>query len=1198
MYLFFTEPNRSRKKTVTRFFRSPAFRFMIRVSFCYALLLLISAQALWADPARGQNLEKLELTLEFNNDQLTTVLDKLGKLTNLQFAYNRRQISPYRVTLPKGNYSVREILERSLTNTPLNYKQLNRSIVIYSVKEKQDKQESSSVIPITLEQVAFKTVRGTVRDEQGGALPGVTILLKGTQLGTTSNSDGSFVIDVDGDNIVLIFSFVGYLSQEIPVGNRTNIDVSLEVDNKTLEELVVVGYGTQSRETVTTSISKLDARVLENIPYSNAASALQGALSGVQVSSTSGQPGAAPRIIVRGGTSINNPNGADPLYIIDGILRSNMNDISPDDIESLQVLKDAAATAIYGARASNGVVIITTKTGKSGKTRVSYSYDLTTSTVGKTYDMVNAHDYIYYSRLGVVAAARKNPAVLAQLAQPLGFGTGNDLTNNTAFTTQYLTPENQHKLNEGWQSMPDPLDPSKTIIFQDTDWQEKLFQRATSHNHHVTLSGGTDKANFNAGVGYMTNEGTAITTKFNRLTLNLNGELQVKDNLRFFGRTMYTSSGDNQVYNIAEVFYRSAGLPRTAKFTFEDGSLAPGARRNAGNPVYHLNNDVRQNSRENLTLSVGGRWDILPGLSFEPQLSLYKVTTDGYTFVPAYWDGPTIFVATRNASSTYSKMMQKQADAVFSYVNTFATDHNIDVKAGFSYFGRQNYALSASGQGAATDLIPTLNAAATPTAVGGSISDQVILGYFGRVNYNFRQKYLLSLNGRYDGASNLGANHKWGFFPGVSAGWNLHHEEFWKSLPADLLQLKLRASYGVNGNISGLSDFQAQGSYSVGARYMGTSAIQSAVIPNSFLKWEQSKTLDIGADIGLFRGRINVMLDYYRRVTDNLITNLALPPSTGFASITTNFGSLENKGIEIEVSAQVLPATSALRWDISFNASKTRHKILALPDNGIKNNRVGGYYVWDSSIGDYEWLGGLQEGGRIGDHFAWKQLGVYRTDEEARSAPVDMMIGQTDKTSFGGDAIWLDADNNGVIDERDRVFVGNAFPVWTGGFTNSVSFKNFNLMVRFDYTTGHTIYNYARAFMNGTWANQSFLQEMVDKGWKQQGDEAEMVMYQLGAGNSNFWRGSAHHLTTTNSIFYESGNYLCLREATLSYTVPSAVLQKIKLSALRFNITGSNLHYFTKYSGLNPEDATSDGYRDNGRYPIPRNITFGASVTF
>ncbi|GAB3907882.1 TonB-dependent receptor [Larkinella knui] len=1053
-------------------------------------------------------------------------------------------------------------------------------------------------------------ITGTVKSLEGEVIPGVNVIIKGTTNGTVTDKEGQFALNVP-ENATLVFSFIGYLTEEVNINSRTSLQITLKSDVKSLQEVLVVGYGKQSRETVTTSVTKLDTKVLENIPYANAASAMQGTLSGVRVQSTSGQPGAAPRVIVRGGTSINNPDGAAPLYIVDGIIRTNMNDISPDDIESLQVLKDAAATAIYGARGSNGVVILTTKGGKEGKTRITYGYDFTLSDVGKRLEMASAHDYIELGRLGIVATAQKIPAAINRLILPNGMGTGNDLTNNTGFTPQYLSDANRQKLNEGWQSMPDPVDPTKTIIYKETDYQDYLWQTGQSHNHNIGLSGGTDKATFNASLGYLTNQGIAITTGFNRLTFNLNGNLKVRDNISVFGRALYSNSVSKQVYNVGQVFWTSIAAPKTSKYTFEDGTLAPGLGRGLGNPTYHLNNRNDQNGSENLSLATGGHWDILPGLSFDPQVSLYRLTDESRTFQPSYQNGagPANLNTTRSATVTNSKWFQTQADAVLTYIKSFGSAHNLEAKAGFSYFGRKLSTFSASGQGAATDLIPTLNASATYPLVSSTISDQVILGYFGRINYDYKQRYLLTVNARYDGASNLGASNKWGFFPGVALGWNMHQEEFWKGVPTVLSRLKLRASYGVNGNISGLSDFQSQGEYGLSTttgqqRYGGIPGIQQITLPNANLQWERSKTVDLGADLSLLNNRISLLFDVYRRVTDNLLTNLTLPQSTGFTTIFTNLASLENKGVEFEVSAQVLPSSSAFQWNIAFNASKTRNKILRLPDNGIANNRVGGIEVWDAKSGAYVWVpanAGLMEGSRLGDWYAYKALGVYATDEDAKSAPIDNVIG-ANKTKYGGDVIWQDTDGNGIIDQRDKVYVGNAFPVWTGGFSNTFSYKNLNLLIRMDYTTGHSTYNYGRAYQDGNWQGDvNMTKEFAEKSWKKQGDVTDVPRYYWqDQTQQNIWRGNGN--TGISSSYVEKCDFLAIREVTLSYTIPSRFLQKAKLSNLRLNITGNNLHYFTGYKGLNPEDggySTNAGtWGDRGRYPNPRNLIFGASVSF
>ena len=1060
-------------------------------------------------------------------------------------------------------------------------------------------------------------VTGTVKSLEGEALVGVNVIIKGTITGTVTDVNGRFSLNVP-QGATLVFSFVGFLKEEVAVNERTRLEITLKSDAKSLDEVLVVGYGRQSRETVTTSVTKLDTKVLENIPYANAASAMQGTLSGVRVQSISGQPGAAPRVIVRGGTSINSPDGAAPLYIVDGIIRTNMNDINPDDIESLQVLKDAAATAIYGARGSNGVVILTTKTGKEGKTRITYGYDFTASTVGKRLEMASAQDYIQLGRLGVQATAQKIPAAINRLILPNGMGIGNDLTNNTGFTPQYLTPANQYKLNEGWQSMPDPIDPTKTIIFQENDYQNYLWQTGYSHNNNIGLSGGTDKATFNANLGYLTNKGIAITTGFDRLTFNLNGTLKVRDNVSVFGRALYTNSISKQVYNIGQIFFTSIAAPKTSKYTFEDGTLAPGLGRGLGNPSYFLPNRSDQSGSENLALSTGGHWDILPGLAFDPQVSLYRVTDEARTFQPSYQNGAGAanLNTSRVATVTNSRWLQTQADAVLTYNRLLGGAHNVEAKAGFSYFGRKISNFSATGQGANTDLIPTLNASATYTALSSTITDQVILGYFGRLNYDYKQRYLLTVNARYDGASNLGATHKWGFFPGVAVGWNIHQEDFWKGVPSVLSRLKLRGSYGVNGNISGLSgnstgqsDFLAQGEYGVSTttgqqRYGGIAGIQQITLPNANLQWERSKTFDVGADLSLLNNRISFLFDYYRRVTDNLLTNLTLPQSTGFTTILTNLASLENKGLEFELSAQVLPSSSAFQWNIAFNASRVRSKVLRLPDNGIENNRIGGLQVWDAATNSYIWVpanGGLIEGQRLGDWYAFKALGVYATDEAAKSAPVDNVIG-ADKTKYGGDVIWQDTDGNGVIDTRDKVYVGNAFPLWTGGLTNTFSYKNLNLLVRVDYTTGHSTYNYARAYQDGNWQGDvNMTKEFADKSWKKQGDVTDVPRYYWqDQTQQNLWRGNPN--TGINSNYVEKSDFLCIREVTLSYTIPSRLLQKAKLSNLRLNLTGNNLHYFTGYKGLNPEDggysSSSGSWGDRGRYPNPRNLIVGATVSF
>ncbi|HLU90095.1 MAG TPA: SusC/RagA family TonB-linked outer membrane protein, partial [Cyclobacteriaceae bacterium] len=662
------------------------------------------------------------------------------------------------------------------------------------------------------------------------------------------------------------------------------------------------------------------------------------------------------------------------------------------------------------------------------------------------------------------------------------------------------------------------------------------------------------------------------------------------DNVRVSARVMYSTSNDNVPPTGVNLFGRTQGIPPTAKHRYEDGSLAPGVNTSLGNPEYVVSYVDAKNNTDRLSLALGAHWEIIPGLTFDPQVSLYQVTEDARYFERAYYNGPTAYNTNRNASGSFGKELQKQADAVFSYTRDFNL-HHVDAQVGGSYFSTMDAGLSAAGRGAATDLIPTLNASATPVSVSGSEAHQLILGYFGRVNYDFARRYLLSLNARYDGASNLGEGNKWGFFPGISAGWNVYEEDFWQALPEDLLRLKLRASYGINGNISGLGFYTAQGSYSVGSRYNGIAMVQNTSLANSELQWEKSKTLNFGLDLGIWDERVSILFDIYRRETDNLLASLALPHSTGFGSILTNSGSLENRGVEIELRASVLPASSPFQWEISFNAATVKNKILELPHNGIENNRVGGFLVWDAELRDYAWKGGLQEGGTMGDYYAYKHLKVFATDEEAANAPVDINVPHDDKRKYGGDVDFLDADGNNIIDSRDMVYVGNEFPTATGGIFSSFFYKNISLGVRMDYTIGHTIYNYTYGTLIGQFQGDNGLSKDLLRSWQKQGDITDIPRFYWAdqQASNNLYRGGSY-----SSFLYEKGDYLALREVSLSYRLPTSILESISLSNLSVNVTGHNLHYFTNYRGANPEE----GGRNTGRYPIPRNISFGVNLTF
>ncbi len=1049
-----------------------------------------------------------------------------------------------------------------------------------------------------------RQVTGTVTTEEGTTLPGANVMTKGTTIGTITDLDGKYSISVPGDDAILVFSFVGYDSQEIPVGNQTVINIVLVESFTKLDEIVVVGYGQGSRALLTTSVSKMDTKVLDNIPYTTLGSALQGTITGLRIQTTSGQPGYDTRIIMRGGTSIDDPLGQSdplatgPLIVVDGVIRDNYRDINTSDIESIQLLKDSEA-AVYGARSSNGVMIITTKKGQSGKTQVSFNTSMKSSKIQKKYPFVGARDYLYYRRIGTVNVSEKRPQEYpARLNNPGAWGTGNDLTNATAYNVMLLSDDNRYLLDQGWEQMEDPAIPGQTIIFKGVDWQDVLFRTAFSQNYDLAVSGGTENATFRASVGYLSDEGIAIYTDYKRFTFNLAGDLKVSEKLKFNSALYLSHRLDHQVRRNDHIFRRSMANPPTAKFSNPDGTLNTAGGLSKGNPAYYMPKYRTNNTETRAIISFGMDWEPVKNLHIRPQGSIFKEDLLDNTFLESYYQG-TSYNATRNADAAYELVWKMQGDIVVNYNTTIAGDHNLGADAVYSFFDDQGYNLSAAGRGAGTDNIPTLNASSERVDIHSSHTRLRIMGYMGRVKYDYKRKYMLSASIRIDGASNLGENSKWGTFPGISAGWNIHNEDFWKPI-GPINRLKIRASYGITGNISGISNFESQGAYTITSNYNGGSAIINTKLANPDLQWETSKTLNGGLDINLFN-RLDILFDVFTRNTENLLTNVALPHSTGFTSVKTNLGTLQNRGMELEISGNVLRAGD-FSLDLGLNVNYTTNKVTKLPDNGLENNRIGGIRIYDPEAQKYIWVEGNQEGQRPGEMYGYEQVGVYQTDAEATEAPTDMLIVVTDKTKYAGDTHWGDIDRNDTIDTRDMIYMGNQYPKWIGGFSLTAGYKGFSLYVRTDFAMGHTICDVMRARgLGNAQGGINAPTEILDS-WLQEGDNT-MVPRPMTIDQWAQWNHIRTYLDRQGSRMYSKGDYLAIREITLSYNIPSSVVSKIRLSSARVFLTGSNLTYIHSkdFIGFNPElgGYYAAGWGDQaGIYPVPRSFILGLNINF
>ncbi|WP_294959668.1 TonB-dependent receptor [uncultured Flavobacterium sp.] len=1084
-----------------------------------------------------------------------------------------------------------------------------------------------------------KKVTGKVTNEKGESLPGVNIVAKGTSVSTQTDFDGNFAFEVPDNATTLIVTYIGLQDQEVAI-TGSPLNIVLKEIGQQMNEVIVVGYGAQNRRTLSTAVSKLDKKVLENVPYSNVTQSLQGSVTGLVVKTSSGQPGKASNVIVRGGTSIDNPSGATPLYIVDGVIRSQIDDINSLDIASLQVLKDAAATSIYGARASNGVIIVTTNTGKSGKLKVSYNVSTQNSRIGKKYNFMDGGDYIKMQRQGLYNAAElaglsttTGIARLGQLTGATPAGTGNNLENNTPFATllkSNLSPETISTLQaKGWQEVADPLNPNSTIMYKSTDWNDILFQDAITQSHTLGFSGGTDTGVFDLSLGYLKGDGITIFTGYQRFTSKLNASLKVADNFTINGRVLFSKASNNQVVANSVVFNRYLGNSPTTKLYLEDGTLAPGQNNINGNPLYQMGKVKGKNENDKLQMSVDGELRLAKDFTFTPAISLYSENENDNTFQQAFLSGSSGLVDnTRTATRLSNQTYQVQYEGVFAYKKGWDNIGDFDAKLGLSKYDRSIKYFNAAGKGSPSDLAQTLDSSPIPVSVYSNNTKLVLNSVFGRVNYDYKNRYFATASFRYDGSSSLGPDNRYGFFPGISAGWNMQEEKFWaNTMPKFFSSLKLRGSYGVNGNLGTLGDFQAGGLYAgttngLPNSYNGQSAIINSQIANPGLKWEQSETLNGGFDIGLNEDRIRIIGDFYNKLTSDLLTNLTLPSNSGFSTVLTNLGGLRSKGFELEVQANVYNKND-WKVNVGANVSHNTNTVEKLPFNGNGNNRIGGTEIWDAKSGKYVFVGGLQEGQKIGNFYAHKQLYILSTQAEADAynAKVhDTYVtktaangGNPDGRKFAGDAVFEDTDNNGIIDSRDRQYMGNMFPTFVGGFNFDTSYKGFSLTVRTDYSLGATIYNEARArFLGQFQGNYGLLAESA-QAWQKEGDITDVPRYRWAdqTNQNNLFRSEASgaayntNMFQGNSRYYESGDYLCIREITFSYSFPKTLIEKASLTSLRLYVTGSNLYYFTKYKGLSPEVQGIDGGSSlglnaagsTGTYPVPRNIILGLNIS-
>ena len=1076
---------------------------------------------------------------------------------------------------------------------------------------------------------------GIVKDTTGETVIGASVVVKGTTNGTITGIDGDFSLNNVKQGDIIQISFVGYKTVEVK-WNGQPLNVTLKDDTEMLGEVVVTGYGGQQLRTkVTNSISKVKQESLNVGMHSNPAQALSGAVAGLKVIQSSGSPGATPTIILRGGTNLDGTGS--PLVVVDGQLRDSMSDINPEDIESMDVLKDAGATALYGARASNGVMLITTKRGKAGFREINFKAKLGLSYARTPYEFLEAGEYIkamrkahwdaghlFQDKDGNTKTYWGNWESYLNGKQP--FGTGNNLDQDI-YSTQFLNEDNKYLLGRGWQTVTDPIT-GKEILYKNTDVDKyNLNDPAFSQDYNINMSGGNDRGTYYAGLGYNRQEGVPVNTFYERYSFITNASYKIADWLTSTSSLNYNRANWKNMpgSNGSELNYfgRVRSLPPTVLFEDEEGNMKLGPGTADGNQMYQPDQWWNDNQSDKFTMSQSFKIDILKNLSLTANMNWYYSETYQESFTKDYENTPGNFVRTRSATAYYNRDFRQTYNAVLNYNETFFLDHHVEVMLGMEYYNKYQRGFEAQGQGAPTDDLPDLSLTDKgegKRTINSWHEKQRILSFFGRLNYDFKDKYLLSFVFRRDGYSSLLGDNRWGFFPGVSAGWIFGREDFIKEAIPVMSFGKLRASYGINGNASGIGAYTLQGSYgssnSNGSfNYNGNTSYLITELPNPNLRWEKTATFEVGADLSFFANRLNTNLTYYNRLTSDKYAASSFPTSTGFSSVTNNNGEFRNQGIEIELSGKIIDSKD-WTWSASGNIAFNKNKIVSLPDNGMERNRINAFQVYTGNGDEKKWVGGQQEGQEPGILYLYQADGIYRSYDEI---PANLVRKYGSRTYYGpeawnkltaeqqnattnfpiqpGDTKFHDVNGDDVIDEFDKVKVGATSPRWTGGFNTTLRWKNFQLYGRFDYALGFWLYENSGTQSTTPWFMGCYqgtynTPTMYYDTWSESNPNAKYPRYLFADQN-----GKNNYIAST--MFAYRGDYLAIREISLSYSLPESVAKMLKMQRAEVSITGQNLGYITGAKNVGSPEANP---KDNGAvgqgYSLPRTILFGVNLTF
>ena len=1071
-----------------------------------------------------------KISLSVTNTPIVQVFQELEKQSGYSFIYAKEQLgkmAPIDLHVVKTDLS--KVLKMIFRDQLFTYVMSGDNIII------KEKPAIKNEAPY-LQEAPLYIVTGKIMDEEGRPLEGVSVMVKRTMKGVSSNKEGRFSIEVPQGGAVLIFSYVGFETRDMKISTAGEVDIRMTKKEKESEEIIVVGYGGVRKSDLTGSVASVKGKDLTAYPATNAVQALQGRSAGVLVQANNGNPGGGYKIRVRGGTSVN--ASSDPIFVVDGFAGAILP--PPEDIESMEILKDASATAIYGSRGANGVILVTTKRGKAGKPKIEFNSSYSTQQEINRLDLLNANEFADFIK---------------------------------------------------------EINPTYTPGTSNTDWQDLILNKGNIQNHQLSFSGGNEAIHYYVSGAFFDQKGVITNSSYRRLSINSNVDFNATPWLKI-GLNVFTQSSKSVGVRTQEATGGATGTGVIAS-AFKFGPDQP-VRKADGtytiavvgdpfdNPVATATERQNEEISDRLQYNVFADFNFGQGLKFKTTFGAFNNDERTGEFIP------TTLNAGRNVGGDASVNADKKKSFInenfLTYTKQIGNTHSFSALGGFSYQKFINESYGGRSQSFLTNSVSFWNLAGGTVSLPGnsSLTESQLASFYTRLTYNFSDKYLLTMNGRYDGSSNFSKNEKWAVFPSAALAWNMHNEKFMDK--ADFLSsAKWRLSYGHTGN-------QAIDPYQTLARFSSTftvinglpaNAVRPTTIANEDLKWETTRQLNFGLDMGFFKNRVNVTADYYKSITSDLLFNVQLPQYSGYTTQLKNIGKIENKGFEFALNTKNF--VDRFQWNTNFNISFNRNKVLELPGgNDIVYALAPGHMVGISNSAQI-----LRVGQPVGSFFGWQYEGVYQQGATfIPGAGFEQVVGGerfgdiSGKKNLDGKPLF---QPDGILNSDDRTIIGNPNPDFIWGINNDFSISNFDLNIFFQGSQGNDLLSYTLLELETLSGVGNSTKEAL-KRWTPTNT------------NTTVPKAASGRPQRVSSRWIFDGSYARLKNVSIGYTLPGNVLQRLKMQRLRFYVSAQNIVTFTKYRGYDPEvnyrNSNLNAGVDYGSYPNAKSYTAGINVTF